>query len=47
MALRTGAEYLEALKDDREVYLDGRRISDVTAERGLGAVADTFARLFS
>jgi 4-hydroxyphenylacetate 3-monooxygenase/anthranilate 3-monooxygenase (FAD)/4-hydroxyphenylacetate 3-monooxygenase len=46
MALRTGAEYLAALKDNREVYLDGRRICDVTSEPGLGAVAHTFARIY-
>jgi len=35
MALRTGAEYLQALRDGREVYLDGRRVKDVTTEPGL------------
>ena len=26
----TGAEYLESLRDGREVYLDGERVVDVT-----------------
>jgi 4-hydroxyphenylacetate 3-monooxygenase len=43
MALRTGAEYLQALRDGREVYLDGRRVKDVTTEPGLSIVAHTFA----
>jgi 4-hydroxyphenylacetate 3-monooxygenase len=46
MALRTGAEYLDALRDGREVYLDGRRVKDVTAEPGLREVAHTFARMY-
>jgi aromatic ring hydroxylase len=46
MGLRSGAEYLAALKDGREVYLDGRRVDDVTAEPGLAPVAQTFARIY-
>jgi aromatic ring hydroxylase len=46
MALRTGAEYLQALRDGREVYLDGRRVKDVTTEPGLSIVAHTFARMY-
>ena len=46
MALRTGAEYLQALRDGREVYLDGRRVADVTSEPGLARVAHTFARMY-
>jgi aromatic ring hydroxylase len=46
MALRGGADYLAALRDGREVYLDGRRVEDVTVEPGLAAVAATFARIY-
>src|SRR5215471_4583477 len=46
MALRSGAEYLDALRDGREVCLDGRRVKDVTAEPGLREVAHTFARMY-
>ncbi len=46
MGLRTGAQYLQALRDGREVYLDGRRVADVTAEPGLARVAHTFARMY-
>ena len=33
--VRTGAQYLAALQDSREVYLDGKRVHDVTSEPGL------------
>ena len=36
MPARTGREYLEGLRaQDREVWLDGERIRDVTAHPGL------------
>ncbi|MEV6716287.1 4-hydroxyphenylacetate 3-hydroxylase N-terminal domain-containing protein [Lentzea sp. NPDC051208] len=44
--LRTGEHYLESLRDGREVYLDGRRVDDVTSEPGLCGVAETFARMY-
>jgi len=44
--LRTGAEYVKGLRDGREVYLDGRRVDDVTTEPGLSIVAHTFARMY-
>jgi aromatic ring hydroxylase len=44
--MRTGAEYLRALRDGREVYLDGKRVDDVTTEPGLSIVAQTFARMY-
>ena len=44
--VRTGAEYLQALRDTREVYLDGQRVQDVTTEPGLSTVAMTFARMY-
>ena len=47
MALRTGAEYLQALRDGREVYLDGKRVDDVTTEPGLSIVGRTFARMYA
>jgi len=28
--MRTGAEYLRSLKDDRRVFVDGERVKDVT-----------------
>jgi len=46
MALRTGADYLQALRDGREVYVDGKRVEDVTADPGLSIVGRTFARMY-
>ncbi len=42
----TGAEYLQSLRDDREVYLNGERVADVTAHPGLRNAARSVARLY-
>src|SRR5438132_10293090 len=43
MGARSGARYLEGLRDDREVWLDGERVKDVTRDprlcRGVRSVA--------
>ena len=33
MAIRTGAELLESLRDDRQMWIDGERVKDVTTDR--------------
>lgn len=43
MGIRTGAQYLEGLRDDREVWMHGKRIEDVTTEPGLCRGAQTLA----
>ncbi|MFI8520445.1 4-hydroxyphenylacetate 3-hydroxylase family protein [Streptomyces sp. NPDC085481] len=43
---RSGQEYLEALRDGREVWLDGERVKDVTAHPAFRATAASFARLY-
>ena len=35
MTVNTGAQYLASLRDDREIWLHGQRIEDVTAAPGL------------
>ena len=35
MGIRTGAQYLQALRDDREIWHRGKRVKDVTTEPGL------------
>ena len=42
----TGAEYLESLKDGREVYIYGERIKDVTTHPAFRNAARTIARLY-
>ena len=47
MAARSGAEYLAGLKDQRrEIWLDGRRIDDVTKFPGLANGARSIAALY-
>ncbi len=42
----TGQEYLESLKDGREVWLDGERIKDVWAHPAFRNSARSVARLY-
>lgn len=44
--MRTGAEYLAALKDDREIYIDGQRVHDVAGHPAFAPIASTMAELF-
>ncbi|MFF1421824.1 4-hydroxyphenylacetate 3-hydroxylase family protein [Streptomyces sp. NPDC058280] len=44
--MRTGAEYLAALRDGREVYVDGARVEDVTAHPAFSPIARTVAELY-
>jgi 4-hydroxyphenylacetate 3-monooxygenase len=46
MPIRTGREFLDGLRDDRQVFLDGERISDVTRDRRLAGAARSLAELF-
>ena len=42
----TGEEYLESLKDGREVWLHGEKVEDVTEHRAFRNSARTTARLY-
>ncbi|WP_242902812.1 4-hydroxyphenylacetate 3-hydroxylase family protein [Actinomadura terrae] len=42
----TGAEYVESLRDDREVFLDGERVKDVTAHPAFRNPIAMTARLY-
>src|SRR5699024_10545494 len=44
--MRTGAEYLASIKDDREIYVDGQRVHDVTNHSAFAPIAETMAELF-
>ena len=47
MALRTGAELLDTLRGDgREVWIDGERVADVTADPRFAGAARTLAELY-
>jgi 4-hydroxyphenylacetate 3-monooxygenase len=41
--IRTGAQYLEGLRDDRQVWMEGQQVKDVTAQPGLMRCAATMA----
>src|SRR2546423_1222094 len=43
----TGAEYIESLKDGREVYINGERVRDVTTHPGFRNSVRSLARLFA
>lgn len=36
--LRTGAQYLDDIQDERELYMDGERISDITTHPALAPI---------
>ena len=44
--LRRGDDYLRALNDGREVYVDGERVKDVTRHPAFAQAAQSAARLF-
>ena len=46
MGARTGQQYLDGLRDGREVWLDGQRVSDVTEHPHLRRAARSVAALF-
>ena len=41
--IRNGKQYLEGLKDDREVWIHGERVADVTSHPGVSRGAHTLA----
>ena len=42
----TGERYIESLKDNREVWLDGERVSDVTTHPALTGMVHELARIY-
>lgn len=46
MAIRTGSDYVASLRDGREVWLDGERVADVTADARLRAMPLSLAELY-
>ena len=41
--IRTGEQFLEGLRDDRDVWIHGRRVKDVTTEPGMARGVATLA----
>jgi 4-hydroxyphenylacetate 3-monooxygenase len=46
MPIRTGRAYLDSLRDDREIWIDGERVADVTRDPRFAAAARTMAELY-
>ena len=46
MGSRTGAEYLDSLKDGRNIWMDGARIADVTTDPRTAGAAHSVADLY-
>ena len=46
MAVRSGEQYLQGLRDGREIWLEGERIADVTAHPKLTRMAHTLAGIY-
>ena len=41
MPIRTAEQYLDSLRDDREVYIGGDRVKDVTKDARFAGAAET------
>ena len=46
MGARSGASYLQGLHDDREIWIDGERVKDVTCDPRLGRGVRSIAALY-
>src|SRR5919197_2673024 len=46
MGIRTGRELLESLRDDRQLFIDGERVADVTTDPRFAAAARSLAELY-
>ena len=44
--LRTGAQYLDGIRDGREVYVGGERVRDVTTHKALAPIVAARARIY-
>jgi 4-hydroxyphenylacetate 3-monooxygenase len=46
MPIRTGKEFLAGLSDDRQIFIDGERVGDVTRDPRFAGAAQSLAELF-
>ncbi len=46
MGIRTAAAYLDGLRDEREIWIDGERVGDVNADRRFAPAARAIAALY-
>jgi len=46
MPIRTGRQFLDALHDDRQIFIDGERVRDIAGDRRLAGAAHSLAELY-
>jgi 4-hydroxyphenylacetate 3-monooxygenase len=46
MAIRTGEQHLQSLRDGRRLFIDGGRVEDVPTDRRFAAAARSLAQLY-
>jgi 4-hydroxyphenylacetate 3-monooxygenase len=46
MGIRTGRQYLDSLRDGRQIWIDGELVADVTKDRRFASAARTMAELY-
>ena len=46
MAIRTREQLLQSLRDDRQLFIDGDRVKDVTTDPRFAAAAQSLAELY-
>jgi 4-hydroxyphenylacetate 3-monooxygenase len=46
MPIRTGDQFLAALRDDRQIFIDGERVRDVTTDPRFAGAAQSMAELY-
>jgi 4-hydroxyphenylacetate 3-monooxygenase len=44
--VRTGKEYLESIRDNRNIYISGKRVDDVTTHPAFKGITETIANLY-
>ena len=44
--LRTGQDYIESLRDGREVWIDGERVADVATHPAFAPIVNVRARIY-
>ncbi|MFB3160137.1 4-hydroxyphenylacetate 3-hydroxylase N-terminal domain-containing protein [Neobacillus sp. 179-J 1A1 HS] len=44
--VRTGKEYLESIRDDRSIYIGGKKVDDVTTHPAFKGITQTIANLY-
>jgi 4-hydroxyphenylacetate 3-monooxygenase len=44
--IRTGEQYRDSLRDNREVWIDGERVKDITTHASFKPIVDVRARIY-